>query len=88
MRIYWFDEPWAPPDLASMGDLVTAWIEAIDPGVWGYDADDDRWVVNRELILTVSACRSPTSWRGPSRSMGFLWSARILREGRPPAPAR
>lgn len=41
----------ATPDLPSIGTLVQWWIEALDDGIWRWDATHDRWdYTNQEMI--------------------------------------
>jgi hypothetical protein len=57
VRVYWFDEPAAPPDLASLGEAVSLWIEAMDQGAWRYDHHQDRWEVDHEIRASLRAAK-------------------------------
>jgi cell wall assembly regulator SMI1 len=48
--VHWFDEPEAPPDLCSLGELVALWIEAIERGAWRYDRSEDHWTVDHAVL--------------------------------------
>lgn len=50
VRIYWFYEPEAPPDLASVGELVLLWTEAIDRGAWRYEPSTAQWCVEDSIL--------------------------------------
>jgi cell wall assembly regulator SMI1 len=38
------------PDLASIGDLVTIWIDALDSGAWQWEPNDGRWIYDDALL--------------------------------------
>jgi hypothetical protein len=57
VRVHWFDEPETPPDLPSLGALVSLWIEALDRRAWSYDRQGDHWTVNHDILMTWPAAK-------------------------------
>jgi cell wall assembly regulator SMI1 len=57
VRVYWFYEPEAPPDLASLGELVLLWSEAIDRGAWRYDSSKGQWWVEHDVLDSWPAAK-------------------------------
>lgn len=50
VRVHHFYEPETPHDVASMGELVQTWIDAIDRGAWRYDQEVDRWTTDLTIV--------------------------------------